>query len=324
MKVAVMTTFGGPEVFRIEERADLSPEGDELVIEVRAAGINRPDVFQRKGHYPAPPNVIQEIPGLEVSGLVCAVGPDAKKFKVGDEVMALLPGVGYATQACVSERACLPKPKNLSFEEAACLPETVYTVWHNVFQRGRLKKGEKVLIHGGTGGIGTTAIQICKLFGAIVYCTVGSEEKRKIALDLGADKVINYKNEDFVDILKHVGVDVVLDSIGGVYFNKHIALLHEDGRLVQINAMEGAKVELNLLKLMQKRITVTGSTLRGRDLSFKAELTHEIETNILPLLEEGELRPLLTKIFPFEEVIEAHRYFESPEQYGKIVLRMNG
>ena len=323
MRAAVMTTFGGPEVFQIEEREDLTPTGDELVIEVKAAGINRPDVFQRKGHYPAPAHVIQEIPGLEVSGIVSSIGPEVHRFKVGDEVMALLPGVGYATQACVSERACLPKPKILSFEEAACIPETVYTVWHNVFQRGRLKRAERVLIHGGTGGIGTTAIQICKQFGAIVYCTVGSEEKRKVALDLGADIAINYKTEDFVEVLKPEGLDVILDSIGGVYFNKHIALLHEEGRLVQINAMEGGKVELNLLKLMQKRITVTGSTLRGRDLSFKGDLTKEIETNILPLLEKGEIRPLLTKIFPLEEVIEAHRYFESPEQYGKIVLTMD-
>lgn len=322
MKAAVMKGFGGPEVFEIEILEDLTPKGDEVMIEVKAAGINRPDVFQRKGNYPAMEGVPQDIPGLEVSGIIQSVGPSARRFKVGDEVMALLPGAGYASQACVSERVCLEKPENLSFEEAAALPETIYTVWNNLFERGGLRKADHVLIHGGTGGIGSIAIQLAKSFGAIVYTTVGSEEKKEIALELGADIAINYKEEDFEKILKNFGVDVVLDSVGGEYFHKHLNILNEDGRLIQINAVSGAKVELNLLKLMQKRILLTGSTLRSRDIEFKSRLTKEIETNILPLIEKGELKALLTKIYPLEDVVGAHRDFESSEQYGKIVLRM--
>ena len=322
MKAAVMKGFGGPEVFEIENLEDLIPKGEEVLIEVKAAGINRPDVFQRKGNYPAMEGVPQDIPGLEVSGIIRSVGPSARRFKVGDSVMALVPGAGYASQVCVSERVCLQKPKNLSFEEAAALPETIYTVWNNLFERGGLRKAEHVLIHGGTGGIGSIAIQLAKSFGAIVYTTVGTEEKKAIALELGADIAINYKVEDFEKVLKDLGVDVILDSIGGAYFHKHLNILNEDGRLVQINAVAGAKVELNLLKLMQKRILLTGSTLRSRDIEFKSRLTKEIETNILPLIEKGEVKPLLTKIYPLEEVVAAHRDFESSGQYGKIVLRM--
>ena len=324
MKVASIKEFGGPEVFVIEDRPDPTPIGDQVLIQIKAAGINRPDVFQRKGNYPAPVGISNDVPGLEVSGIVKGIGPFVSNFRLGDEVMALLPGEGYASLVCISERVCLPKPKNISFEEAACFPETVYTVWNNLFERGKLRKSERVLIHGGTGGIGSTAIQLAKLFGAIVYTTVGSDEKKKIAFDLGADFVINYKKEDFFEAFKNEGIAVVLDSIGGAYFNKHIGLLKEDGRLIQINATHGARVEINLLKLMQKRIIVTGSTLRIRDIAFKADLTKEIETNILPLVKDRRFIPLLTKVFTLEDVIKAHQYFESESQYGKIALRIDG
>lgn len=323
MKVAVMKGFGGPEVFEIETRPDLIPSNDQVLIEVKAAGINRPDVFQRKGNYPAPSGTAPDIPGLEVAGVIISIGPDVKNYKIGDEVMALLPGEGYATQALVSEQVCLHKPKNISFEEAAALPETIYTVWDNIFERGQLKAGEHVLIHGGTGGIGTVSIQLAKLFGAVVYTTVGSQEKVKVAEELGADIAINYKTQDFVEVLKDNGVDVILDSIGGDYFGKNIEVLKEDGRLVYINAMKGPKVELNIMKIMQKRIVLTGSTLRGRGKDFKSKLTKEIETNILPLIENGKFKPIMSKIFPFESVSDAHIYFESPDQFGKIVLKMD-
>jgi len=323
MKAAVLKGFGGPEVFEIEEKPNLIPADNEVLINVIAAGINRPDVFQRKGNYPAPKGTNPDIPGLEVSGIISALGKDVKRFKIADEVMALLPGAGYASQVCISELVCLPKPKHLTFEEAACLPEALYTVWNNLFERGKLIRGNHVLIHGGTGGIGTIAIQLAKLFGAIVYTTVGSEDKVKFALKLGADIAINYKTQDFSEVLKDKPVDVILDSIGADYFNKNLNILKEDGRLIQINATHGAKVELNLLKLIQKRIILTGSTLRSRDIIFKSRLTNEIETNILPLIENNKLRPILTKIFPLEKVIEAHTYFESPQQFGKIVLKMN-
>ncbi len=323
MKAAVLNGFGGPEVFQILERPDLIPNSFEVLIEVKAAGVNRPDVFQRKGNYPAPAGVVSDIPGLEVSGVISSVGSEVKKFKIGDEVIALLAGGGYASQATAHESVCLHKPKNLTFEEAASLPETIFTVWHNLFERGKLVSTDHVLIHGGTGGIGSTAIQLAKLFGATVYTTVGSLEKAKIAKELGADLVINYKTEDFSEILMDKKVDLILDSIGGSYFNKHISLLREEGRLIQINATEGAKVELNLFKLMQKRIYLTGSTLRARDISFKAELADAIETNVLPIIEQGKYKTLLTKIFPLEQVIEAHHYFEDAESYGKIVLKIN-
>ena len=322
MKAAVIKRFGGPEVFEIETRPDLIPSNDEVLIEVKAAGINRPDVFQRRGNYPAPKGTDPDIPGLEIAGIIIAIGSEVKRLKVGDQVMALVAGGGYATQALVSERICLVKPKNISFEQAAAIPETVYTVWNNLFQRGNLKRGEHVLIHGGTGGVGTIAIQLANIFGAITYTTVGSKEKMEIARNLGADIAINYKTDDFSVVLKDKRVDVILDSIAGDYFNKNLDILNEDGRLIYINAVQGQSVELNILKLMQKRIILTGSTLRARDLTFKSNLTSEIETNILPLIEQGKLRPIISKIFPLEMVSQAHTYFETPDQYGKIVLAM--
>lgn len=322
MRAARMNGFGGPEVFDVVELPGLQPGIGEVLIAVAAAGINRPDVFQRKGNYPAPAGVPADIPGLEISGIVQEVGEGVEDLQVGDAVMALLAGGGYATEAVVPADHCILKPEMLSFEEAAAIPETTYTVWHNLFERGHLAIDERVLIHGGTGGIGTTAIQLAKAFGAEVITTVGSAEKKEIALSLGADLVLNYQEEDFASVLKESGVDVVLDSIGGDYFAKHLDILRPDGRLVHINAVQGAKVELNLLKMMQKRITITGSTLRARDKSFKTQLTRAVVTHVLPLIERGEFKPLIHRVYPLSAVSEAHAYFETADQYGKIVLNM--
>ncbi len=322
MRAARMNGFGGPEVFDVVELPGLKPGIGEVLIAVAAAGINRPDVFQRKGNYPAPAGVPADIPGLEISGIVQEVGEGVEDLQVGDAVIALLAGGGYATEAVVPADHCILKPEMLSFEEAAAIPETTYTVWHNLFERGHLAKNERVLIHGGTGGIGTTAIQLAKAFGAEVITTVGSAEKKEIAISLGADLVLNYQEEDFASVLKESGVDVVLDSIGGDYFAKHLDILRPDGRLVHINAVQGAKVELNLLKMMQKRITITGSTLRARDKSFKTQLTRAVVTHVLPLIERGEFKPLIHRGYPLSAVSEAHAYFETADQYGKIVLNM--
>ncbi len=324
MQAAIITEFGGPEVLKIKPLEDPQPAAHEVLISVKAAGINRPDVFQRKGNYPAPPGVSNDIPGLEVSGIIKELGKDVQGLSVGDEVFALLAAGGYATEVCVAAELCIPKPINISFEEAACFPETLFTVWHNLFQRGNLKEGDQVLIHGGSGGIGTMAIQLAKLFGATVYTTVGSAEKAEFVKQLGADLIINYQEEDFEEVLKDKKINLILDSIGGSYFNKHIQLLEPDGRLIHINAVQGAKVELNLLKLMQKRIWISGSTLRSRDLNFKINLTFEIKNKILPLIESRKLVPAVTRVFPFEEVSAAHLFFDSPEQYGKIALKMDG
>ena len=322
MKAAVIRSFGGPEVLEVMEREGLIPSPKEVLLDVKAAGINRPDVFQRKGNYPAPAGAVADIPGLEVSGVVKALGTEVKELKVGDEVLALLAGGGYATEVCVDEGLCIKKPSNLSFEDAASLPETLFTVWHNVFQRGGLKKGDRLLVHGGSGGIGSMAIQLATHFGAQVYCTVGNEEKAAFALKMGAVKAINYHLEDFENELKNLGINIILDSIGGSYFEKNINLLNEDGRLIQINATTGAKVTLNLLKLMQKRILLTGSTLRARDLDFKRALTKEILDVVITLFANGTFESMLTKVFTLDEVVQAHQYFDSQEHFGKIVLTM--
>ena len=322
MEAAVITRYGGPEVFEVKQLADPVPQPNEVLIEVKAAGINRPDVFQRKGNYPAPPGVIADVPGLEVSGTIIATGKSATRWAVGTDIMGLLPGGGYATRVCLSEDHCIEKPDALSFEEAACCPETLYTVWHNVFQRGRLQEGQTVLVHGGSGGIGSTTIQLAKCFGANVISTVGSEEKAEIARQLGADQVIHYRKANFEEILGENRVDVILDSIGGDYFAKNIHVLVPEGRLIQINAMQGAKVELHLIKLMQKRIWLSGSTLRAREDEFKTELTREIVDRIIPMIDRGAFKPLVSKIFSLHEVAEAHRWMEGPNHFGKIALTM--
>lgn len=324
MKAIVITSFGGPEVLKVQERPDPIPQKHELLIRVKAAGINRPDVFQRKGNYPAPEGVAADIPGLEVSGIVEALGAEATNFKVGDEVMALLAGGGYAEFVVVNEGMCMAKPRNISFVEAAGLPETLFTVWHNVFQRGKLQSGENFLVHGGAGGIGTTAIQLAKAFGAHVYSTVGSIDKKLLTEGLGATKAVIYKDEDFVEAFADIGMDVILDSIGGEYFAKNIKIMNPDGRLVYINAMQGAKVELNLLKLMQKRISLTGSTLRARDIAFKSSLAREVEEKVIPLIANGTFKVEVSQVFDYRNAEEAHRQIERKDHFGKIILSFEG
>lgn len=320
MKAVVISSFGDPEVLKTEERPVPAVGDHEVLIRVKAAGINRPDVFQRKGNYPAPAGVVADIPGLEISGVIEATGSMAGSWKTGDEVLALIAGGGYAEYAVVDAGSCMLKPQNLSYEEAAAIPETVFTVWHNLFERGQLKKGERVLIHGGSGGIGSTAIQLAALSGAQVYATAGNKEKCEFCESLGAVRAINYHEEDFEEVLKESGVDVILDCIGGDYFNKNIAILNPDGRLVYINAMEGAKVQLNILQMMQKRLSVTGSTLRARDKDFKAELTRSVVRHVFPFIESKAFKPMLFKSFDFTQAEQAHRLMEEGHFLGKLVL----
>jgi NADPH2:quinone reductase len=320
MKAIIITSPGAPSVLKIEDRETPEPGAEEVLIKVKAAGVNRPDVFQRKGNYPAPPGVAQDIPGLEVSGTIAKCGAGVKRWQEGDQVCALVAGEGYAEYVKVLESHCLPVPKNLDLIAAAGLPETVFTVWSNVFQRGRLKGGENLLIHGGSSGIGITGIQLAKAFGARVFVTVSTEEKGQACLVLGADQFINYKTQDFEKELAATGMDVILDMIGGNYFDKNLNILNAEGRLVYINAMQGNVVNLNVMKMMQKRITITGSTLRGREAKFKTALTNEIEQQVWPLLEAGKFKPVVFKTFSFSEAAKAHELMESSQHIGKIIL----
>lgn len=320
MKAIVITKPGNADVLKPEERPIPVPEEKELLIRIKASGVNRPDIAQRKGQYPAPPGAPVDIPGLEVAGIIEECGAGVSRWKKGDEVCALLAGGGYADFVAVNEGQCLPIPKGLNYIEAASLPETVFTVWHNVFQRGLLKSGEHFLVHGGTSGIGITAIQLAKAFGAIVFATAGSKEKCSACISLGADECINYKEEDFEKALESKGADVILDMIGGDYVPKNIRLLRPDGRLVFINAMKGSQMELKIRDIMQKRLTITGSTLRNREISFKAALAKEIECHVWPLIETGKFKPVIDKVFPLEEAEKAHEFMESGWHIGKIVL----
>jgi putative PIG3 family NAD(P)H quinone oxidoreductase len=320
MKAIVITHPGGPDVMQVQERPVPVPGEGELLIRVKAAGINKPDIFQRQGNYPPPPWAPADIPGLEVAGIVEKCGIGVSRWKPGDAVCALVSGGGYAEYVTVPGGQCLPVPKGWSFAEAASLPETVFTVWHNLFQRGRLQKGEHFLVHGGSGGIGMTAIQLAKAFGARVFTTAGSEEKCAACLAAGADKAINYKTADFEEVLRPEGVDVVLDSIGGEYIPKNIRLLRPDGRLVFINSTKGAKAEIDAHVIMVKRLIITGSTLRARDTRFKSDLAAAIESQVWPLLEKGSFKPVIYKEFPLELAVRAHELMESSDHIGKIVL----
>ncbi len=320
MFAVVITEPGPPEVLKLMERPTPEPAAHEVLIQVKAAGINRPDVFQRKGKYPAPPGFPADIPGLEVAGIIERCGSAVSRWKPGDKVCALLGGGGYATHALADASQCLPIPVALTFAEACSLPETVFTVWHNVFQRGGLKKGEHLLVHGGSSGIGITAIQLAKLFGSTVSATAGSDKKCAACRSLGADKCINYKTEDFEEVLKAAGIDVILDMVGGDYIPKNIRLLKEDGRLVFINAVAGSQAAFDASYLMQHRLTITGSTLRVRDAAFKATLAEEVERKVWPLISEGKLKTLIYKQFKLSEAALAHRMMESSDHIGKIVL----
>lgn len=320
MKAIVITAPGGPEVLQLQERPVPTPAENEVLIKVAAAGVNRPDVFQRKGKYPAPLGAPVDIPGLEVSGIIEETGNAVSRWKRGDAVCALLSGGGYAEYVTAPAGQCLPIPQGWVTEDAAGLPETIFTVWHNVFQRGKLAPGEIFLVHGGSSGIGITAIQLAKAFGATVYATAGSEEKCDACLDLGADRCINYREHDFEEELKNTGVDLVLDMIGGDYVPKNLRLLRADGRLVFINAMHGNTLQADIHALMSKRITITGSTLRTRDAPFKSALAREIEEKVWPILAAGKFKPVIFKTFPLKDAAAAHTLMESSVHVGKILL----
>lgn len=320
MKVIQYDRPGEADVLYVAELSSLICQRTEVLIQVMASGINRPDIFQRRGNYNAPEGTVQNVPGLELSGIVTKVGDGVSRWKVGDEVCAIVSGGAYSSMICVDESLCMRKPSNLSFIEAASLPETVLTVWHNLFQRGRLSAGEHVLVHGGSGGIGITAIQLAKIFGSYVYVTAGSARKCEMCMELGATEAINYNEEDFEDVLNSQRIDVILDIIGGAYFEKNIRILHDDGRLVNINAVDGARVTLNIMRVMQKRLSVSGSTLRNRDIEFKSSLCREVEKYVWPKIIKGQFRPIVDRVFSYDQVVEAHRYMESGQHFGKIVL----
>lgn len=320
MKAVVIKKFGGPDVLAVKDVIKPACSAQEVLINVKAAGMNRPDVFQRKGNYTAPPGVSADIPGLEVAGEIVAIGDLVSEWKVGDQVCALLSGGGYAEYVSVDQGQCLPIPKGFSYIEAAALPETLFTVYHNVFKRGTLKSGDNFLVHGGSGGIGSMAIQLAKLSGAKIFTTVGSDSKAAYCKKLGADVVINYKEQDFESIIGQNNIDVILDSIGGDYFVKNIEVLKEDGHLIYINAMKGAKVELNLFKLMQKRIYISGSLLRSRSIAFKKELRNEIIDHIFPFLQHDLFKTNIYQTFKLEDAHIAHTLLDSGDFTGKLVF----
>ncbi len=323
MKAIVISGPGGPDVLKIQEKKNPSPARKEVLIRVKAAGVNRPDIFQRKGNYPAPAGVPSDIPGLEVSGIVEECGDAVTRWKNGDAVCALLAGGGYAEYAVAPEGQCLPVPRGWDFAQAASLPETVFTVWHNVFERGRLKPGEHLLVHGGSSGIGITAIQLAKALPARVSVTAGSVEKCQACIGLGADQAINYKTDDFEAILGKESVDVILDMVGGDYIPKNMRLLKEEGRLIFINAMKGGKAEWNVLDIMRRRLTISGSTLRNRETDFKAALARSIQENVWPIIESGQFKPVIYKTFPLEQAAHAHELIESSHHIGKIILTID-
>jgi NADPH2:quinone reductase len=313
---------GGPEVLAPEERPVPTPGEGELLIRVRAAGVNRPDVMQRKGLYPPPPGA-SEIPGLEIAGEIAALGPAIKRWKEGDRVMALVSGGGYAEYCVATATHTLPV-SGLPLDEAAAVPETFFTVWHNVFERGALKAGETFLVHGGSSGIGTTAIQLAKQFGATVFTTAGSDDKCQACRDLGADLAINYKSEDFVAACKKAtngnGVNVILDMVGGDYIERNYEAAAVEGRIVQIAFQGGPKSTVNFMRMMLKRLHHTGSTLRSRSVADKAAIARAVEEKVLPLLASGKVKPLLYKTFPLKDAAAAHALMESSTHIGKIVL----
>jgi putative PIG3 family NAD(P)H quinone oxidoreductase len=314
---------GGPEMLVPALRPRPEPGPGEVLIEVAAAGVNRPDILQRQGGYPPPPGA-SDIPGLEVAGRVVALGPGASRWQVDDEVCALVAGGGYAEYCAAPAQQCLPVPGDLDLVAAATLPETFFTVWTNVFERGRLQSGETFLVHGGSSGIGTTAIQLAAAFGARVFATAGSAAKCAACERLGAERAINYREEDFVAAIDQAtggrGVDVILDMVGGDYIQKNIKLLAPDGRLVNIAFLKGSKAEVNLLPVMVKRLTLTGSTLRPRSVAEKGAIARALEEKVWPLLAAGRVRPVIEGRFPLTRAADAHRLMESSAHIGKIVL----
>jgi putative PIG3 family NAD(P)H quinone oxidoreductase len=321
MKAIWITRKGGPEVLELRDIPVPIPAAGEVLIKVKAAGLNRSDIYSRNsqsyGETDSP------IPGLEVSGLITSCGPEVGRWKPGDEVCALVTGGGYAEYVTVPAGQCLPIPAGWSLEEAASLPETVFTVWANVFQTGRLKAGDNFLVHGGSSGIGVTAIQLAAAWGANVYTTAGTDEKCRWCLSLGARMAVNYKTQDFEAELKEIGLDVILDMTGGDYTIKHLRLLREEGRLVYINSMLGKNAQIDIRQVMSKRLVITGSMLKPRDAAFKAALAAEVEKHVWPLIVRGALKPTIYKVLPLEQAAEAQQMMEAGEHSGKILLRVS-
>jgi len=326
MRVVEISEPGGPEVLEPGTRPRPEPGEDEVLIEVAAAGINRPDVFQRKGLYPPPPGA-SDIPGLEVAGTVAGLGGGVKDWQIGDRLCALVAGGGYAEFATAPKQQCLPLPAGLSFVQGAAIPETFFTVWTNVFDRGRLRSSDSLLIHGGTSGIGTTAIQLASAMGSIVYATAGSDEKCEACKELGATVAVNYKEADFVQILKDEtggkGVDVILDMVAGDYVARNLSLAAVDGRIVIIAFLGGSHAQLDLRPLMVRRLTLTGSTLRPQSIAAKGAIAAALRERVWPLIEAGRVKPRIFQTFGLEQASEAHALMESSVHIGKIVLEVS-
>ncbi|MFO1352364.1 MAG: NAD(P)H-quinone oxidoreductase [Gammaproteobacteria bacterium] len=320
-----ITQPGGPEVLKPAERPLPAPKPNEVLIQVAFAGVNRPDCLQRQGHYAPPPDA-SDLPGLEVAGTVVALGSEAKDWRVGDRVCALTHGGGYAEYCVAPASQCLPIPQSFDLLQAAALPETFFTVWSNVFTRGRLQPGETLLVHGGASGIGTTAIQLAHAFGSRVITTVGSADKAQACLQLGADRAVNYRDEDFVKVVKDFtegrGADVILDMVGGDYVARNLQCLAMEGRLVQIAFLRSPKVEINLAPLMIKRQTITGSTLRPQSVESKAAIARGLHERVWPLLDKGRVKPVIDSVFALSEAAQAHALMESNRHIGKIILRV--
>ena len=313
---------GGPEVLKLTEISIPKINENEVLIKVKSAGVNRPDVIQRQGNYPAPSGH-SKILGLEVSGIIEKVGNNVKKFLIGDKVGALVNGGGYAEFCKANESSVFHMPKNISFNEAACIPECFFTAWSNIVMRGKLKKKQKILIHGGTSGVGIASIQIAKLFNSYIFTTVGNKEKVSFCKKLGVDKTINYRESDFLEEIKKSkisSVDLVLDFIGGDYINKNINILNNDGRLVNIGFQNGSKAEINLMKIMLKRLTLTGSTLRIRENSFKGKVLNDLLKFVFPQIEKGKIKIYIDSIYKLEDVVKAHKRLDEGKHIGKIVL----
>lgn len=321
MRAVEISTPGGPEVLRLTERPEPVPGPGEVRIRVAFAGVNRPDALQRAGNYNPPPGA-SDLPGLEASGHIDALGPGTTGWREGDPVCALLPGGGYAETVVTPAAHCLPVPKGLDLDQAACLPETFFTVWTNVFMRGGLKAGETFLVHGGTSGIGTTAIQLASAFGARVFATAGTDEKARTCESLGAERGINYKTEDFAEVLRDAGgADLILDMIGGSYIPRDIKALKDDGRLVFIAFLGGPEAQVNFAEVMVRRLTLTGSTLRPQSISAKAAIAEALRREVWPLIEAGRVAPVMDSRFPLAEAAAAHRTLEA-DHVGKIVLEV--
>lgn len=322
MRAVEITKPGGPDVLCLTERPVPTPRAGEVVLKLAYAGVNRPDALQRAGAYDPPPTA-SDLPGLEGAGEVVAVGEGVSGLSVGDQVCALLPGGGYAEYVATPAAHALPIPKGMDLRMAACLPETFFTVWSNVFMRGGLKAGERFLVHGGSSGIGTTAIQLAKAFGARVFTTAGSDEKCRICTELGAERAINYRTEDFVDVMREQGgADVILDMVGGDYIAKNVKTLAPDGRMVHIAFLSGPKAEINFALVMAKRLTITGSTLRPQSDAAKAAIADQLRAHVWPLIAAGTVRPVLDSEYALEDAAKAHAHMESSQHIGKIVLKI--